>query len=75
MHAVWSTRDPTEEDKDPWERATMTARLKAQLKESGAPQPTTIKREREAIGTHVIRLQPTERCDVTKLDLAERDMR
>ncbi|KAH9364003.1 hypothetical protein HPB48_020672 [Haemaphysalis longicornis] len=71
FQAVWSARDPTEEDKGPWERASTRARLKAQLKESGAPQPTSIKRERETIGTHVIRLQTTEKCDMTKLDPAE----
>ncbi|KAH9370530.1 hypothetical protein HPB48_020524 [Haemaphysalis longicornis] len=56
LQAMWSARDPTEEDKDPWERATTRARRKAQLKKSGAPQPTTIKRQRDTIGTHVIRL-------------------
>lgn len=71
LQASWTAREPTPEDDGPWELATTRAKRRAKLKENGNATTITKHQERELLGTHVIRIHPSERCDMSKLDPAE----
>lgn len=72
LQASWASREPDATDLEGlWEKATTRTQRRAQLKASGQPLPTTSRKERVTLGTHVIKIQPTERCDVLGLDPEE----
>ncbi|KAG0414042.1 hypothetical protein HPB47_008811 [Ixodes persulcatus] len=72
LQASWASREPDATDlKGLWEKSTTRTQRRAQLKASGQPLPTTSRKERVTLGTHVIKIQPTERCDVLVLDPEE----
>ncbi|KAG0430009.1 hypothetical protein HPB47_023093 [Ixodes persulcatus] len=72
LQASWASREPDATDlEELWEKATTRIQRRAQLKASGQPLPTTSRKERVTLGTHVIKIQPTERCDVLGLDPEE----
>ncbi|CAN8011109.1 unnamed protein product, partial [Ixodes pacificus] len=69
LQAEWTARDPLPEDfTGLWEKATTRTQRRAQLKAQGQPQPPLNRKARATLGTHVIKFQPTERCDVSRLD-------
>ncbi|KAH9378877.1 hypothetical protein HPB48_013446 [Haemaphysalis longicornis] len=53
------------------EQATTRAQRRAKFKENWNATTITKHHERELLGTHVIRIQPSERCDMSKLDPAK----
>ncbi|KAH9367997.1 hypothetical protein HPB48_010102 [Haemaphysalis longicornis] len=71
LQASWTAREPTPEDDGPWELATTRTKRRAKLRENGNATTNTKHQERELLGTHVNRIQPSERYDMTKLDPAE----
>lgn len=69
LQASWATREPTEDDLEgPWEKATTRTQRRALLRKSGQPLPISSRKTRATLGTHIIKLQPMERCDVTLID-------
>ncbi|EEC18011.1 hypothetical protein IscW_ISCW013588 [Ixodes scapularis] len=69
LQAEWTARDPLPEDfTGLWEKAKTRTQRRAQLKAQGQPQAPLNRKACATLGTHVIRFQPTERCDVSRLD-------
>ncbi|KAG0435212.1 hypothetical protein HPB47_018618 [Ixodes persulcatus] len=72
LQASWASREPDTTDLEGlWEKATTRTQRRAQLKASGQPLPTASRKERVTLGTHGIKIQHTERCDVLGLDPEE----
>ncbi|KAG0429702.1 hypothetical protein HPB47_023368 [Ixodes persulcatus] len=69
LQASWASRDPDDADTGGlWETAVSRAQRRATKKAANESPPTTSNRQRAELGTYVLRIQPTERCDMTAID-------
>ncbi|KAH9382381.1 hypothetical protein HPB48_012076 [Haemaphysalis longicornis] len=65
----WSSRDPSASDNGGlWENAVSRTQHRAARKADGEPASPTSQRQRTELGTYVLRVQPTVRCDMTIVD-------
>ncbi|CAN7979301.1 unnamed protein product, partial [Ixodes persulcatus] len=69
LQVEWTARDNLPEDfTGLWEKATTRTQRRPQLKAQRQPLPPLNRKARATLGTHVIKFQPTEVCDVSRLD-------
>lgn len=69
FQASWSSRDPSASDNGGlWENAVSRTQRRAARKADGEPASPTSQRQRTELGTYVLRVQPTVRCDMTIVD-------